>query len=186
MAYLYMIHATPAALISWHCRVAKVVLGKMAIKNARHRVGGGRPSMPCPGIFHFSLTTAAGLSFHWRQSRVAFEAILWNKAAAATGNTPSWNFCKRSLSIVLFGRVLQYCVPVEEGNLIWTPPCCCCFCPRRILFTSDNTSEFRIPSWFVHCREDSSVILQRNLIWTPPCPQASWLHLPDYWSSVQW
>ena len=112
MAYLYMIHATPAALITWHCRVAKVVLGKMAIKNARHRVGGGRPSMPCPGIFHFSLTTAAGLSFHWRQSRVAFESILWNTAAAAAaGNTPSWNFCKRSLSIVLFGRVLQYCVP---------------------------------------------------------------------------
>ena len=47
------------------------------------------------------------------------------------------------------GHSLLYCLgaccniacPVEEGNLIWTPPSCC-FCPRKILFTSDNSSEY--------------------------------------------
>ena len=109
---------------------------------------------------------------HWRQSRVASQAIVSQIQAS---NTPGWFIAKEQVLYCIVGRVRVACahcpVAVEERNLILTPPCWCWCCSRDSFYIWQecylrlSTAAEKIHLWY--------------LIWSPPCPQASWLYQQD-------
>ena len=129
----------------------------------------------CPGIFHLSLTTAGCFNL-WSPTEGKAELHLRQLSLKYKQAILQDDLLQRSkFSIVLLGACVLHVPtaqwPVEERNLILTPPCWCWCCSRDSFYIWQecylrlSTAAEKIHLWY--------------LIWSPPCPQASWLYQQD-------
>ena len=102
----------------------------------------------CPGIFHLSLTTAGCFNL-WSPTEGKAELHLRQLSLKYKQAILQDDLLQRSkFSIVLLGACVLHVPtaqwPVEERNLILTPPCWC-WCCSRDSFTSGQNAIFDCP-----------------------------------------